>query len=132
MEVKACSKCKNLFNYISGDILCPRCKEQIEEKFKEVKRYLIKHKEASVSQISKDCEVEEKQIRKWIREERLEVAAGAGEVTCENCGTPIKMGRYCDKCKATVITDLKSVSGSKKEKTEPADKKTKMRYFRMK
>ena len=36
MEVRTCSKCKRLFNYLSGASICPGCKAKLEEKFQEV------------------------------------------------------------------------------------------------
>ena len=107
MEVKSCRRCKKLFNYISGQAICPACKEELESKFQDVKKYLDEHKGASIMQISEDCEVEEHVIRQWIREERLEFSSGlSGEITCETCGAPITTGRYCDKCKASVLNGL--------------------------
>lgn len=107
MEVRSCRRCKKLFNYISGQTICPACKEELESKFQDVKKYLDEHKGASIIQISEDCEVEEHVIRQWIREERLEFSSGlSGEITCETCGAPITTGRYCDKCKASVLNGL--------------------------
>ena len=32
MELMNCRNCKRLFNYITGEKLCPDCKKQLEEK----------------------------------------------------------------------------------------------------
>ena len=40
MELMNCRNCKKLFNYIAGEKLCPACKERLEEKFQEVKKYI--------------------------------------------------------------------------------------------
>ena len=40
MELMNCRNCKKLFNYIAGEKLCPACKEKLEEKFQEVKKYI--------------------------------------------------------------------------------------------
>ncbi len=107
MDVRNCKKCKRLFNYIAGEPLCPTCREELEKKFQEVKKYLQEHRGASLAQTAEDCDVDEHQIRQWIREERLELMSGIDTgITCEACGTPIATGKYCEKCKASMINDL--------------------------
>ena len=32
MDVRNCKKCGKLFNYVSGPMICPLCKEELEEK----------------------------------------------------------------------------------------------------
>ena len=71
MNVRNCRKCGNLFNYMVGPILCPACREALEEKFKEVKSYIVKNPGVGIQQTSRECEVEVSQIQQWIREERL-------------------------------------------------------------
>ena len=134
MDVKNCRKCKRLFNYIGGQQICPACREEIEAEFQKVKKYLFDNKNATIAQVAEECEVEESQIRQWVREERLMFSSGidAG-VTCENCGTPISTGRFCDKCKNTMVNDLKSVGRQPVVEQQPAVKKTehtnKMRFL---
>ena len=41
MDVRTCKSCKRIFNYLSGPIMCPACIEKLEEKFKEVKDYIL-------------------------------------------------------------------------------------------
>ncbi len=40
MNVRNCRKCGNLFNYVSGPPICMACREKLEEKFQEVKKYI--------------------------------------------------------------------------------------------
>lgn len=122
MDVRNCRRCKRLFNYIAGDNICPQCREELESKFQEVKTYLREHRGASIAQVVKDCDVEEVQIRKWVREERLEMTSQIEGVFCEKCGAPIVSGRFCEKCKADMINELNSVGRqpeSKKDKSAP-------------
>ena len=134
MDVKNCKRCRRLFNYIGGQPICPQCREELEKKFQEVKRYLFDHRNANISDVVENCEVDEGQIRQWVREERLEFSAGIDiGMSCENCGAPITSGRFCDKCKATMINDLKS-AGRRPEPEEPKVAKTesggnKMRFL---
>ena len=71
MEVRSCSKCKRLFNYLSGPSICPGCKAQLEEKFQEVKEYIRENPSQGVTEVAEATDVSPKQIRRWIREERL-------------------------------------------------------------
>lgn len=107
MDVKNCRKCRKLFNYIGGQPICPSCKEELEKSFQVVKKYIQDNKNCTVSEVSEACEVEESQIRQWVREERLMFAEGSVcGITCETCGTPITSGRFCAKCKVSMINDL--------------------------
>lgn len=69
--------------------------EKLEDKFHEVKEYLEEHPGASVEQTATDNDISTKQIRQWVREERLilSTATEAG-IVCEKCGKPIRTGRF--------------------------------------
>lgn len=113
MNVRNCKKCGRLFNYVVGLPVCPSCKDALEGKFQEVKKYIQDNRGATVQQVSEACEVEESQIRQWVREERLVFAEGSvSGIGCEICGVSIVSGRYCDKCKAGLISGL-SAAGRK-------------------
>ena len=100
MNARNCKKCGKLFNYIAGPPICPACKEAAEHKFQEVKEFVRRNKSASMKEISKECNVEERQIEQWIREERLVFASDSPiKLFCETCGAPIFTGRYCGDCK---------------------------------
>lgn len=110
MDVRNCRNCGKLFNYVSGPHVCPACREALEEKFKEVKKYVQDHKGVTIHDVSEACEVDPQQIRQWIREERLEFAdGGVTGIFCEKCGDPIPTGRFCEKCKAEMTSNLSSV-----------------------
>ena len=50
-----------------------------------------------------------KQIKKWVREERLILSdASEAGITCERCGKMIRTGKYCDECKTTMAMNLRS------------------------
>lgn len=109
MNVKNCRNCGKLFNYIGGMPICPACRELADKKFQEVKDYIRDNKGASVKAVSEACDVDEAQIRQWVREERLvfDSTTGIG-VQCETCGAPISSGRFCDKCKANLVNGLQA------------------------
>lgn len=107
MNVRNCKKCGKLFNYVAGAPVCPMCREELEKKFHEVKKFILEHPGVGIAEVSEMCEVETSQVRQWVREERLEFAEGSVvDIACESCGTPIRTGRFCDKCKATMINTM--------------------------
>lgn len=109
MDVKNCKGCGRLFNYMGGAPLCPTCKEELEKKFEQVKTYIYEHKNASMTEVAEENDVSSKQIKQWIREERLVLSEPSMDgVTCEKCGTPICSGRFCDKCKAALANSIGS------------------------
>lgn len=122
MEVRNCKGCGRLFNYLQGPPICPACAAELEEKFQEVKDYLREHPKAPLNVISEVNEVSVKQIRQWVREERLTFTEES-QITldCESCGASILTGRYCDKCKANLQNEL--ASAIKKPKATVVQKK---------
>lgn len=134
MNVRNCRKCGKLFNHISGMPICPACKEKLEEKFQEVKKYIRENRMADIKEVAEECEVEVGQIQQWIREERLEFTEdSAVKIPCENCGTMIRSGKYCEKCKREMTNNLSSVMDKPKavlvEPKKPQSTGNKMRFL---
>ena len=99
MELMNCRNCKKLFNYVTGEKICPKCREELEEKFQEVKEYIRDNPGANVDQVADECEVTVKQIKKWVREARLTFADDSLiGLECERCGRMIHCGRFCTQC----------------------------------
>ena len=122
MNVRNCRKCGRIFNYAMGPILCPRCREDQEAKFQEVKKYVQEHHGADISEVSIECDVDPGQIRQWIREERLQFADDSPiRIPCENCGMMIRSGRFCEKCKMEMTNGFKHAIGQDKA-PEPVKK----------
>jgi ribosomal protein L32 len=114
--------------------MCEACKAALEDKFQEVKEYVRNNKEAYINQIAEDCDVSVKQIKQWIREERLILTENSNVyIECENCGAAIRMGRFCEDCKNKMRGDLRSMYEA--ESTEApkdyfkAGNKNKMRFL---
>jgi len=134
MDVKNCKRCRRLFNYIGGQPICPQCREELEKLFQDVKKYLFDNRNANIADVVENCDVDEAQVRQWVREERLEFSSGIDiGMNCENCGAPITSGRFCPKCKASMINDLQS-AGRRPEPEAPAPVKrqtheNKMRFL---
>ncbi len=110
MDVRNCKNCGRLFNSLGNQRLCQACIQAIEDKFQDVKRYLEEHKNASMDEVSRENDVSVKQIKQWIREERLSFSETSMEgIECEKCGKMIRTGRFCEVCKKSVTNDLMSV-----------------------
>ena len=132
MNVRNCRRCGKIFNYLCGEPICVNCKRELDETFKKVKEYIWDHKNCSVQEVVEKCEVEEKQIQRWIREERLEFVSGIG-ISCEKCGASISSGRFCNKCKLSMANELQHVSDQVhtqvKQKANTKESATKMRFL---
>lgn len=133
MEVRNCRKCGKIFNYVAGMRICPACRGKLEEKFQEVKDYIRENKGAGIPEISRECDIETSQIHQWIREERLVFSDDSPiGISCENCGATIKTGRFCDKCKMSIVNTLKgSIEQPKSNSAAKKDTKEnpRMRYL---
>ena len=72
-----------------------------ELKYQQVKDYILAHPAASVAEISDANDISPVKLFDWIREERLEFSEEAefAWFTCQGCGTKIKSGRLCKRCK---------------------------------
>ena len=123
MEVRNCKGCGRLFNYMSGPPICEQCKRSLEEKFQEVKEYLRENPNSTVAQVSETMDVSTKQIKQWIREERLTLTtAGADGIVCEKCGAPICSGRFCVKCKSSMANEFAGTLVKPREENESEEK----------
>ena len=99
MNGRNCRSCGNIFNYVVGQVICPACREKMEQKFQEVKEYIRSHKGVGINEVAEACDVDVAQIRQWLKDDRLEVTEDSAiYLTCEACGSPIRSGRFCEKC----------------------------------
>lgn len=134
MNVSNCRGCGRLFNALGNEKVCPACRQALDDKFQEVKQYLDDNPGSSIDTLSKECDVSVKQLKQWVREERLTFSENSLEgIECENCGTLIKTGRFCDSCKGKMATDLMSAYSKPKAAPEPVKKAShdgdKMRFI---
>ena len=134
MEVITCKSCGKLFNFIQGERICPACKKKMDEKFTEVKKYVYANPGVGLNELSEVMEVSVKQIRRWIREERLTFTEDSPiGIECENCGATIKTGRFCKQCKDKLQNGLSDAAGLRIRAVAPAPKKvsseSKMRFL---
>lgn len=115
MEVITCRSCGKLFNHISGERICPACQRKLEVKFNEVRVFVRENPDADIKTISEEKDVSVRQIKQWIREERLIFSKDSPVgLPCESCGKMIKTGRYCDMCKSKLQNNLRDAAGMNK------------------
>ena len=105
MEVRNCKGCGRLFNYLQGPPLCPACIAGLEDKFQQVKQFLRDNPKAPMSVVAEENDVSTKQIRQWVREERLSFTEES-QITleCENCGAKILTGRFAINARTALST----------------------------
>jgi flagellar operon protein (TIGR03826 family) len=132
-NIKRCAKCGAYFNknkWIETD-LCPECFKKDNELFDKVRDYLNENPDSTGLQICEALDIPEKQIRKWLKEERLILKdPGKGFLVCERCGNPIKTGRFCDECKGKLTKDLGAIYAKKEPERKESEKTVaKMRFF---
>lgn len=107
MDTINCKNCGRLFIYQYGAPFCPKCMSILEEKFEKVKEYLYENPGASIQNTAEANDVSVQQIKKWVREERLEFTTDSSiGIDCEICGTMIKTGRFCRSCKDDLAMKL--------------------------
>ena len=118
MEVINCKSCGKIFNYFAGEKLCQRCMKKLDEKFSQVKEYIYKNKGADIQEVAEECDVSISQIKKWVREERLEFTKDSlVGIDCESCGVSIRTGRFCNDCRSQLASDFQSLYTKEKDVT---------------
>lgn len=133
MEVRNCKNCGRIFNYVGGQPVCQVCKEHADMVFQQVKEYIRENQGATINEVAEVNDVSQKQIKQWVREERLQFADDSPVVfQCESCGASIKTGRYCDACKGKQADTFKKASFRPTpvvETKKPSHDKDKMRFI---
>ena len=121
MDVINCKGCGRLFNALTRTRLCPGCQAKLEDKFHEVKEFINNNPGSTIDIVSEACEVPAKQIKQWIREERLAFSEDSMQgIECEQCGAMIRSGRFCENCKAKLQNELRSATRTPVTETKKA------------
>jgi hypothetical protein len=90
----------NITETVLKATLKPMIKDE-ELLFEQVKDYIMAHPKATLIQIAEKNNTTPIKLLQWIREERLEFSEESESVwfECEKCGTKIRSGRLCNRCK---------------------------------
>jgi len=119
LQLKNCSWCGKVFAH-AGDNVCPACRKQEDEDFDRVYDYLKKERAATIDEVHEETGVEKSRIIKFIRQGRFIAEDGKRFdifVECENCGDPIREGRYCDKCAKTLQQEIEAQTGKEQPRS---------------
>jgi len=99
MDMMNCECCGKVFNSTGFFNLCPVCTEKDERDFAMIKEYLCEHPYAKIFDVANDLNMSIKKIKRYLRESRLEIIEPNNRfLFCEDCGKPIRSGKYCDEC----------------------------------
>ncbi|MGI6623088.1 MAG: hypothetical protein GX227_07935 [Clostridiaceae bacterium] len=114
MANRECVRCHRFFERVAFEEVCPVCFPIEEEEFRKIKEYLTVHPGASSNEVMSVIGVSLKSIRRYLKEERLEIVGdNKGFIRCELCGRPLNSGRFCDGCyKEGQALRAKGFSGS--------------------
>ncbi|MHC1749807.1 MAG: TIGR03826 family flagellar region protein [Cellulosilyticaceae bacterium] len=135
MEIKSCRRCGAIFQYVTGKPICPRCRKKEEELFQEVKSFLRENPGSNMAQISEATGAPIPMIESFLREGRIEVTPDSPlGISCERCGAMIRTGKYCDKCRNEVASDLdgmaRAMREDSKQETVKQSEKERMRFLK--
>ena len=102
-------------DYNGGAYVCSKCNHHNMTAFGRVRELLDSKGPLTIDEIYYETGVERETIKQFVRDERLEVPAGSPtQFICEKCGTRIRTGYLCEKCKDQKKSHLKgSVSDGK-------------------
>lgn len=131
MEVKNCNRCGRMFQAVSTEKLCSRCRSTDDEDFKVVREYIYDNPDTSVKEVAEDTGVPEEKILKYLRDGKLLLKGeNANVLDCERCGKGIATGRFCDECSAKLARELKSAFAvPDKPVSDEETKKTKKGFY---
>ena|SRR6056297_3356992 len=118
MNLINCKECGKVFAS-SGSKVCPACREEEENKFQLVKKFLWDNPNSTIEEVVEGTGVDRDTIIKFMKEDRL---ASQGldidfKLQCRRCGKEIDSGEYCSSCRNKVISDLNA-----EEEKEDAEK----------
>ncbi len=122
MDVRQCRSCRKLFQYI-GSPICPSCVDEEERLFKAVRNFIYENPSSSIDEIREETGADSALISRWLREGRLILSAeNAALLKCEACGQPIRSGRYCEACTASMKGQLQSAAKTISPRQDTRDK----------
>lgn len=103
--LKNCADCGRIFAHPARN-LCDECYKKVQETFHKVKEFLQKNPGATVVEVANATEVDVETIYEFIREGRLKVVPRDVSLSCEVCGDPITTGRFCARCRSSLVKGL--------------------------
>jgi len=103
---------------------------ELDKKFEVVKNYIYDNPKANIQEVAEENEVTVPQLKQWVREERLAFSDDSlVGLECENCGTMIRTGRFCNLCKEKLVNTIGSAYKSDDPKEKDYRDRAKMRFL---
>lgn len=131
---KVCPECGGHMKFLGvGEYACEDCKHKEFDDYGKVRNYLEINRGATAYDIEQGTGVRQRNIRKLIRNERIEVSENSKVfLKCKMCGTDIRFGELCASCQkkqeGIKLQNIKenrksSVRGYGKEKGEEGSRR---------
>ncbi|NNU93436.1 hypothetical protein ETC01_09355 [Geobacillus sp. NFOSA3] len=120
-ELTNCPRCGRLFVKHSIRDVCEQCYKEEEALFEKVYQFLRKreNRTATMAQVVEATGVSESLITKWIKIGRLQLVHFPNlGYPCESCGTMIREGQLCPKCRTRIQTQLKQLEEEKQRQRQ--------------
>jgi flagellar operon protein (TIGR03826 family) len=120
-ELANCPRCGRLFVKHSIRDVCEQCYKEEEALFEKVYQFLRKreNRTATMAQVVEATGVSESLITKWIKIGRLQLVHFPNlGYPCESCGTMIREGQLCPKCRTKLQTQLKQFEEEKQRQRQ--------------
>ena len=105
---RECKECGGVMIFKGvGEYHCESCGAVDFDDYGKVRGYIENHKGATAAQIEEAVGVSQRNIRRLLKEGRLEIAEGSKVfLRCELCGKQMRSGRYCPECEIKVHRNL--------------------------
>lgn len=119
MYAMNCPRCGRVFTKVHAPI-CKDCEKAEGDKYEEVRLFLKENPHSSAQEVSDKCEVSVKRLLHWVREGKLEISEGMGDINhCTKCGRPIKTGRLCERCAKSTANAIAGIVAAGTAKGDP-------------
>jgi len=104
-----CKRCGGALKQVSrGTYQCVDCGYEDYDSYQKVRNYLDKEGPRSVTEIIRATGVPRGTIEYFLKDERLEIPMGSPILlVCSGCGTGIRTGELCEKCKSRNVRSVK-------------------------
>lgn len=120
MELRTCSDCGRIFHNKFNEQNCPSCMSLKQDEIKRLARFFMQNSKATIQEASTQLSIDINNIISYLRDEKIELPALSDDsIECKRCGKQIKVGKYCNPCKAELINGLNSNLNKKSTEVKP-------------
>ena len=121
MAIGNCARCGALIS-AAGKKLCPSCSRERDEQFSQVRDYVSRYPNAGLPEVSRETEVPEKEVLRFLREGRLvSKSLALSTLKCRRCGEAIEKGRLCPRCASDLAGSLGGPAAPRRPRAQPTE-----------